>query len=74
MLLLYPMQTDEIINLIKPARIEAGLSQNQLAIKAKTSKADISNIEASKRNERISLTKVINICNALDLTIVVVKK
>jgi len=68
------MQTDEIINLIKPARIEAGLSQNQLAIKAKTSKADISNIEASKRNERISLTKVINICNALDLTIVVVKK
>ena len=57
----------EIITVIKNKRIELNMSQQRLAELSETNKADISNIEACKKN--ITTDKLLIVLKALDLTL-----
>lgn len=55
----------KIGRLIKDARVQSGLSQKELAIKARMKQPDISRIEEGKKN--ITITTLIRICRILDI-------
>ena len=57
----------QISKRIKETRIEKGLTQEYLALAADVNISHISNIENNR--VKISLSTLVNICNALDVTV-----
>ena len=58
---------EQISKRIKETRIEKGLTQEYLALAADVNISHISNIENNR--VKISLSTLVNICNALDVTV-----
>ena len=54
---------------IKMYRKNLSLTQEQLAEKSNCSSSYIKQIESNKEYKNVSLSKIINICNALDISV-----